>query len=94
MQSNLFNQDKPAKQVIDIRKDFTAPKNIRLGGYYTSRTGRVFMVMFYVFCGADENGAVIKLKVREGREEPFLYKELDVEEFSAHIQARNLILMM
>lgn len=94
MQSNLFGQDRAAKQVIDIKKDFSAPKNIRLGGYYASSTGRIFMTMFYVFCGVDENGAVIKLKVREGRQEPFQYKELDVEQFSKYIEEKKLAIIL
>jgi hypothetical protein len=94
MQGNMFGSPEPVKQVIDIKKDFKAPKNIRLGGYYASRNGRIFMTMYYTFCGVDENGAVIKLKVREGREEPFLYKELDVEQFSNHIESKNLVIML
>lgn len=82
-----------AKAQYSVKDIFRAPKNIRLGDYYISLGGRVFLAMKYVVTGKTSTGyPIVELQVKEGRED-FDYKYLAVEAFSQAIASGRLVLV-
>jgi hypothetical protein len=94
MQQELFEQEPQPENQFTKKKitiEFTPPKNIVLGQYYLTKGGRVIHPMFYVASSVGEMSYEIKLQIRIGREEPFEYKDTDIESFSKLIEQKMLI---
>jgi hypothetical protein len=103
MQQSLFdheriqscNKDGRKPTAINVKSFFKAPESIRLGDLYVSYTGRVMLAMKYVVDGKNDLGMpVVKLQVREGRENPFEYKLVSVDSFARAVESKKLVMVV